>query len=345
MAHPFGRRAFSGALALVLTALPGAARLQAQGETSESVYKRTLKGTVWIMARRGTDRGAMGTGCLIDKSHRLVVTNFHVVGEGENQGSRLPEDVRVLFPQFEGGKLIAERSHYFDLLRLRRAIPATVLVRDKKHDLAVLKLERVPQDAQAIPLSSGGASPAQHVHCIANPGRSDALWEYTSGTVRQRYHKKWLVKDGNQVHQFEAEVLETQLPSNPGDSGGPVVNDRGELVGITQGIAIGDVQLISLSIDVREVKSLLKGQLPRIAAAVARESKQQPAQPAEESTNAAADKDPNEKRAAQQLTFAKAFADDGQSDKAKKYYEKLIAEFPNTRAASEAKILLDKLNK
>jgi S1-C subfamily serine protease len=344
MAHPFGRRAFCVALTLVLTALPGASKLQAQGETSENIYKRTLKGTVWILARRGSDRGAFGTGCLIDKAHRLVVTNFHVVGEAENQGGRSQGEIRVLFPQFEGGKLLAERSHYFDLLRLGRAIPGAVLMRDKKHDLAVIKLERVPQDAQAIPLSSGGASPAQHVHCIGNPGKSDALWEYTSGTVRQRYHKKWLVKDGNQIHQFEAEVLETQIPSNLGDSGGPLVNDRGELVGITQGIAI-DAQLVSLFIDVGEVKSLLKGQLPRIAAAVARESKQPLAKPAEEASDAASGKDPNEKRAAQKLSFAKTFADDGQPEKARKYYQELIADFPNTKAASEAKIQLDKLTK
>jgi S1-C subfamily serine protease len=334
MGHPLGRL-FSLGLGLVLV-FCGAAPARPQSDSSENVYKRTLKGTVWILARRGSDRGAFGTGCLIDKTHKLVVTNFHVVGEGEG-------NLWILFPQFEAGKLLAERSHYFDLITRGKAIPGRVVLRDKKRDLAVVRLERVPPDAQAIPLSASGASPAQHVHSIGNPGRSDALWEYTSGTVRQRYHKKWLVKDGSQILQFEAEVLETQIPSNPGDSGGPLVNDRGELVGITQGIAV-DAQLVSLFIDVGEVKSVLKSpQLPRVAVSVAR----QPAPSPAETTPAATEKSTNatEQRAAQQLEFARTLADDGKLNKARDRCEHIIANYPNTKAAEEARTLLDRIGK
>ena len=55
---------------------------------------------------------------------------------------------------------------------------------------------------------------------------------------------------------FEAKVVETDSATNPGDSGGPLLNAKGELVGVTQGGAI-NAQLVSTFIDVSEVKSLL----------------------------------------------------------------------------------------
>src|SRR5439155_24634916 len=77
------------------------------------------------------------------------------------------------------------------------------------------------------------------------------LWVYTSGTVRQVYHKQWKAMGMNMIFDLEAQVVETQSPTNAGDSGGPLVNDRGELVGVTQGGATG-AQLLSTFIDLSE---------------------------------------------------------------------------------------------
>jgi Trypsin len=46
---------------------------------------------------------------------------------------------------------------------------------------------------------------------------------------------------------------ECMSPINPGDSGGPVANDRGELIAVTT----GDVRSPNLFIDVEEVKQFL----------------------------------------------------------------------------------------
>ena len=51
-------------------------------------------------------------------------------------------------------------------------------------------------------------------------------------------------------------MVETDSPTNPGDSGGPLLNAKGELVGVTQGGAL-NAQLVSTFIDVSEVKQLL----------------------------------------------------------------------------------------
>jgi S1-C subfamily serine protease len=125
--------------------------------------------------------------------------------------------------------------------------------------LALIELDQVPEDARALRLAPQSPKPGQRVHSIGNPGASDALWLYTQGTVRQVYLRSFVI-DGQL--EVRARVVETQSPINPGDSGGPVVNDQGELVAIVEsayGAQPGkDIRLISTFIDVSEVKHLIR---------------------------------------------------------------------------------------
>jgi len=347
MAHRFRLQAFCWVLASAVSANLDVPSVQAQSEGGEKVYQNTLRGTVWILAQRGessakgTRSFASGTGSLIDQTHRLVITNYHVVGENSH--------VAVLFPSFDNGKLVVESDVYRQKIQSGRGINGEVLARDQKHDLALIKLESVPKGAHVIYLAKDGVSPGQRVHSIGNPGRSGALWVYTAGTVRTPpYHKQWRVKDGNKVLSFDAHVVETQSPTNQGDSGGPLVNDRGELVAVTQGYAT-DAQLLSLFIDVSEVRSFLKSnnmlaKLPKASSAgssagassaVAEKSGDQPTTDVEKLELAASTK----------LQLAKTLADAGKLEKAKDRYEKIIVDYPNTKAAAEAKTLLDNINK
>jgi hypothetical protein len=79
---------------------------------------------------------------------------------------------------------------------------------------------------------------------------SERYWVYTEGKVRQVYRKNMRFASGLFV---KARVVETQAPINPGDSGGPVVNGDGELVGVASSYRL-DAQLISNCIDVTEVR-------------------------------------------------------------------------------------------
>src|SRR5438046_1397067 len=80
----------------------------------------------------------------------------------------------------------------------------------------------------AGPLGREGVGPGDTVHSIGSPGASDALWAYTPGAVKAVYKKSWAVRDRNEIHNFEANVVETTSPVNPGDSGGPLLNGQGE---------------------------------------------------------------------------------------------------------------------
>jgi hypothetical protein len=219
------------------------------GEVGNSVYRKVLASSTWIHSDRGPGRLATGSGSLIDKGRRLVLTNYHVVGNIKH--------VLVFFPIYDrNGKAVPERSFYL-MRRKQLAIPGEVVEIDHQADLALIRLERIPTGTPALPLARVSPEPGQNVHSIGNPGKSDALWVYTAGKVRQVYTKKWKARlDDRTVVTFQAKVIETDSPTNPGDSGGPLVNDQGELVGVTQGGAI-DAQLISIFVDISEVRRLL----------------------------------------------------------------------------------------
>jgi S1-C subfamily serine protease len=236
------------ALALPAIALPQATPI----EGGVKVYQSVLKSTVWIISQR-PEGMVTGSGSLIDRRRQLVLTNYHVVGN--------VTQARVMFPAFRDGQVIAERDYYKEHIRAQ-SIPGRVVARDKQADLSLIQIDRVPDGAQALPISGEGVSPGQTVHSLGNPGGSGALWVYTPGKVRQVYQKKWAAKAGEDILHFEARVIETDSPTNPGDSGGPLVNDKAELVGVTQGGAT-DANLLSTFVDVSEVKRFLASQTVR----------------------------------------------------------------------------------
>jgi tetratricopeptide (TPR) repeat protein len=217
-------------------------RAGAEELSRKEIYQRTLRGTALVVQSKGT-----GTGWVVDVAKKHLVTNAHVVGASES--------VLVLFPDFEDGRLIPERSHYS---KTAKAIRGEVIVSDPRHDLALIKLESIPEGVTELKLAAESASPSDQTHSIGNPSASEALWVYTFGTVRQVYRRKVKFED----QEVDARVLETQAPINPGDSGGPVVNDRGELIGVSAAINRSG-NLFSICIDVAEVKEFLND-VPRL---------------------------------------------------------------------------------
>ena len=205
-----------------------------------TLYRKILKSIVYVRTPSGS-----GSAWVLDASKRLIVTNFHVVADDDN---KVHSEVRVYFPAFRNGKLIAERSYYHSNAR-RLEVRGKVLDANKTVDLAIVEVDELPEDMVALKLAKESIDPSERVHSVGNPGTSGALWGYTFGTVRAVYRHSWRTKVGYHT----AKVVETQSPTNPGDSGGPLVNDAGELVGVTQGGA-KEGHLVSWFIDVEEVR-------------------------------------------------------------------------------------------
>lgn len=212
-------------------------------KADEANYARTLVSTVWILTSSADEQTATGTGVFIDAEKRLVLTNAHVVGDSRS--------AVVFFPEVVDGQPRVERKDYLNQVE-KLAQRGKVVAIDRRRDLALIELAQVPERAKPIELADKSVTPGSHVDMIGNPGDSDVLWAYTSGTVRLVYDKKF--KSDHGEHEFK--VVETQSPIKPGESGGPIVNSQGKLVAIAQSFS-PRLNLVSYCVDITEIKQFL----------------------------------------------------------------------------------------
>lgn len=222
-------------------------------DANPQVYDKAVRSTAWVVSPTGDDEFSWGGGALLDLKRRWVLTNYHVVDDRE--------EAVVFFPVTKGGKLITDPKHYMnEENRDKLGIPARVVATDPKRDLAILQLRGLPEGISDIKVAAASPKPGETVHAIGNSGlREGILWRYSRGEVRQVYPAKFKSKTkGGPVLEIEATVVETQAPTNTGDSGGPVVNDKGELVALTQSHDPKG-RLVTYSIDSCEIKAFLRG--------------------------------------------------------------------------------------
>jgi len=218
----------------------------ARADETDDIYPRTLRGTGLILTSTGS-----GTAWIVDLEHGLLVTNDHVVA-GHDQ-------VDVVFPEYgKDGRPVAELSHY---IQHAKRLRAEVIDADGPRDLALIRLRDKPPDSiAALKLAGKEPQPAERVHSVGNPSASGALWIYSAGRVRQVYRKEWRYAEGP---ARVARILEMQSPINNGDSGGPVVNDAGEVVGVVSGKK-PEAVLMSWCIAGAEVRAYLEEARPLV---------------------------------------------------------------------------------
>ena len=98
-------------------------------------------------------------------------------------------------------------------------------------DLAVLQAKTVPDDLQAATLqSTSGLAPGDHVTAVGFPfGIGPSVSSGVVSGLRRDYHSPEGKRLLTNLIQFDA-------AANPGNSGGPLVNASGEVVGIVTGI-------------------------------------------------------------------------------------------------------------
>jgi S1-C subfamily serine protease len=142
--------------------------------------------------------GGLGSGVLISDDGR-VLTAAHVV--------QIADEITVTF---HGGE----------------RIPARVLSSEPGADLALLQLERIPQDARVARIgNSDDVQVGQEIFVVGAPlGISHSL---TVGHISGRHQEKDFF--GGFEH---TDLLQTDAAINQGNSGGPMFNMRGEVVGI-----------------------------------------------------------------------------------------------------------------
>jgi tetratricopeptide (TPR) repeat protein/S1-C subfamily serine protease len=224
-----------GPLPQLEQAVPGAL-------TPKEIYHKLLPSICWVAneKRVGSESVlSMGTGWVVEARRRLIVTNHHVVDGVDVVG--------VVFPILKDGRVVNDASAYWK--RVDR-ITGTVIDRSPQCDLALIQLAALPATAPAVNLATDSPDPGERVFTIAAMAKGgENFWDFTSGSVRQ-VSRRHLTNGGI------ASVVETDMPFNQGNSGGPVVNDRGELVAVVEG-HLTDARLVSLSVAAAEVRRYL----------------------------------------------------------------------------------------
>ena len=213
-------------------------------EAATENYQRALSSTAWILARDAENEMSSGTGVCVDADQRLVLTNAHLVAESRR--------AVVFFPVTVDDKLIARRDYYLNNV-LKLGLHGDVVALDRKRDLALIQLPSLPRGVRAIEVAETSPRPGLSVDLVGNPGNSEALWVYSSGTVRSVYQK--LFRSDHGEHDFMA--VETQSPIRPGDSGGPVLDPQGTLVAIAQSFS-PQSPTVGYCVDATEIRKMLK---------------------------------------------------------------------------------------
>lgn len=186
--------------------------------------------TVTVTKRGGTSTG--GTGFLID-DQGTIATNQHVIADADS--------VRVTFMS---GAVFNDPQ---------------LLVEDAAVDLALLQVDlEKPDEGEAVdafPLVLGNSDAlavGERALSIGNPlGLDHTL---TDGLISARR-----VYDGRPW-------IQTSVPISPGNSGGPLFNLRGEVVGVTTATLGGmfrTAQNLNLAVPVNVLSGLVRDEYPR----------------------------------------------------------------------------------
>lgn len=221
-------------------------RLATRGVQEEQIYQRISPSVVMIVTEK-----ALGSGSVISPGE--VLTNWHVI-----EGAK---EVGVIFkPAQEGEKITAA-----DWVR------ATVAKVDMSRDLAIVTYAATNRSVPPIQL--GKESDIQvgaDVNAIGHP--TGETWTYTRGIISQ-FRKDFDWKAEGVSHK--ADVIQTQTPISPGSSGGPLLSDAGELIGVNSFKAEGEG--LNFAISVEDVRRFIAEPLKTVSAPkIARTSKCEP---------------------------------------------------------------------
>jgi V8-like Glu-specific endopeptidase len=152
-----------------------------------------------------------GTGVLISNDG-LIFTNSHVVGEAKK--------VHIYFMPKNLGKY--SRDDY---------MLGMVVNNNKNVDLALIKLLKTPFGVKPLTLANvSSIKIGQDVHAIGHPGNG-SQWTYTRGYIGQiLLNHEWDYNDG--IDRKALMVIQSQTPVMGGNSGGPLLNDNGQVIGV-----------------------------------------------------------------------------------------------------------------
>lgn len=181
---------------------------------SSEVYRIIQPSLVLITTHAGGDQ-ELGSGVIVTEQGQIL-TSLHVVAKAS--------DIQVAFADGTSS-------------------PAQIITSQPQNDIALLQPDRLPQ--QVVPAVLGNPN-ALHVgdeaYVVGNPF---GLYESMSAGVISGFDRSFRPEGTDQVLQG---LIQIDAAVNPGNSGGPLLNRYGEVVGIVTGIANPTEQRVFIGI-------------------------------------------------------------------------------------------------
>lgn len=211
-------------------------------QSSESISSSTTRGVKEIRIFEDSAPAVVyiettmghGTGGLVSNDG-LVFTNSHVIGDAKK--------VYVYFMPKNSGKYSKDDYKI-----------GMVVNNNKKADLALVKLLKKPVGIKPLSLAEASSIKiGQDVHAIGHPGMG-SQWTYTRGYIGQILtNHEWDYDDG--IFRKAEMVIQSQTPIMGGNSGGPLLNDSGQVIGVNS--YGSDYAGANYAVSVRDLKLFL----------------------------------------------------------------------------------------
>jgi S1-C subfamily serine protease len=220
---------------LAAAALPANSTFTPEELTNIRVYELANRGVVNVLTRTVNHNGffmlptpgeGAGSGCVLDKRGH-VLTNYHVV-EGANKIS----------VTLQGGK---------------ESYDGEVIGTDPENDIAVLKIDAPAEELIPIPIgSSDQLRVGQRVYTLGNPfGLEGTL---TTGII-SNLNRTLPSRSGREMKS----IIQTDAAMNPGNSGGPLLDTGGRMIGMNVAIAtkVGQSAGVGFAIPVNRIRQIV----------------------------------------------------------------------------------------
>ncbi|MGH3112696.1 MAG: S1C family serine protease [Gaiellaceae bacterium] len=191
--------------------------LAGNGFDASEIYAKRANGVVTVFALfdghgQEADAGAaQGSGFVVTESG-YVLTNSHVITTaGEGDPSVEPEAAETVYVQY----------------RDEERVPATIVGWDVYDDIGLLKVDPQDHPVSPVPLGdSGRVVVGEPVAAIGSPFGNDS--SLSVGVVAATERSIESLTSGYRL----VDAIQTDAPINRGNSGGPMFNGRGEVIGI-----------------------------------------------------------------------------------------------------------------
>jgi hypothetical protein len=178
------------------------------------------EGTLILFAQLNDGR-MTSAATVIDREERWAIAAYHFWKRGEGHSA--------LGQQRDADGVCHDPEPYWQKLNRRKTIPAQLRWVSSRDDLALIQLEAMPEGAKAFPLARESRDDSMQL--IGHPLAEGRCFHSVNGKRVRTVDLSWNWSE----QRIATKILHLQgeTPFVAGYSGGPVLNAKGELLGIT----------------------------------------------------------------------------------------------------------------